>query len=69
VRQIADRLGVAQEQAELFAQMPQQVAELSEVNQVLNAKVQKRTMKLAQANHALQAEIRIRQRSKAGSGN
>jgi C4-dicarboxylate-specific signal transduction histidine kinase len=35
------------------------------VNQVLNAKVQKRTMKLAQVNHALQAEIRVRQRSKA----
>ncbi len=45
--------------------MPQQPAQLSEVNQVLNAKVQKRTMKLAQVNHALQAEIRVRQRSKA----
>lgn len=49
--------------------MPQQPAQLSEVNQVLNAKVQKRTMKLAQVNHALQAEIRVRQRAKAGSGN
>jgi C4-dicarboxylate-specific signal transduction histidine kinase len=49
--------------------MPQQPAQLSEVNQVLNAKVQKRTMKLAQVNHALQAEIRVRQPSKAGSGN
>jgi len=37
-------LGVAREQAELFAQMPQQAAQLSEVNQVLNAKVQKRKM-------------------------
>jgi C4-dicarboxylate-specific signal transduction histidine kinase len=63
-------LGVAREQAELFAQMPQPPAQLSEVNQqVLNAKVQKRTMKLAQVNHALQAEIRVRQRAKAGSGN
>src|SRR4028118_722144 len=43
--------------------MPQQPAQLSEVNQVLNAKVQKRTMKLAQVNHALQAEIRVRQRT------
>jgi hypothetical protein len=49
--------------------MPQQPAQLSEVNQVLNAKVQKRTMKLAEVNHALQAEIRGRQPSKAGSGN
>lgn len=39
LRQIADRLGVARSQAELFAQMPQQAAKLSEVNQVLNAKV------------------------------
>ncbi|MBD1828311.1 hypothetical protein NDI47_22900 [Microcoleus vaginatus GB1-A2] len=62
LRQIADHLGVARSQAELFAQMPQQAAQLSEVNQVLNAKVQKRTMKLAQV-HALQAEIRVRQRS------
>jgi C4-dicarboxylate-specific signal transduction histidine kinase len=62
-------LGIAREQAELFALMPQQPAQLSEVNQVLNAKVQKRTMKLAQVNHALQAEIRVRQPSKAGSGN
>jgi C4-dicarboxylate-specific signal transduction histidine kinase len=62
-------LGVAREQAELFALMPQQPAKFSEVNQLLNAKVQKRTMKLAQVNHALQAEIRVRQRSKAGSGN
>ncbi|MEG4206868.1 hypothetical protein QUA20_23455 [Microcoleus sp. Pol7_A1] len=43
--------------------MPQQAAKLSEVNQLLNAKVQKRTMKLAQVNHPLQAEIRVRQRS------
>jgi C4-dicarboxylate-specific signal transduction histidine kinase len=49
--------------------MPQQPAQLSEVNQVLNAKGKKRTMKLAQVNHALQAEIRVRQPSKAGSGN
>ena len=49
--------------------MPQQPAQLSEVNQVLNAKVQKRTMKLAPVNHALQAEIRVRQPSKATSGN
>jgi C4-dicarboxylate-specific signal transduction histidine kinase len=62
-------LGVARKQAELFAFMPQQAAQLSEVNQVLNAKGKKRTMKLAQVNHALQAEIRVRQRSKAGSGN
>ncbi|MEG4294055.1 hypothetical protein Q5692_37755 [Microcoleus sp. C2C3] len=45
--------------------MPQQPAQLSEVNQVLNAKVQKRTMKLAPVNHALQAEIRGGQPSKA----
>ncbi len=44
--------------------MPQQSAQLSEVNQVLNAKIQKRTMKLAQVNHALQAEIRGRQHRK-----
>jgi len=62
-------LGVARKQAELFALMPQQAAQLSEVNQVLNAKGKKRTMKLAQVNHALQAEIRVRQQSKAGSGN
>jgi hypothetical protein len=62
-------LGVAREQAELFALMPQQPAQLSQVNQVLNAKGKKRTMKLAQVNHALQAEIRVRQPSKAGSGN
>jgi hypothetical protein len=49
--------------------MPQQSAQLSEVNQVLNAKGKKRTMKLAPVNHALQAEIRVRQPSKAGSGN
>ena len=69
LRQIAAHLGVAREQAELFALMPQQPAQLSEVNQVLNAKGKKRTMKLAQVNHALQAEIRVRQPSKAGSGN
>jgi hypothetical protein len=62
-------LGVARKQAELFALMPQQAAQLSEVNQVLNAKGKKRTMKLAQVNYALQAEIRVRQPSKAGSGN
>jgi len=62
-------LGVARKQAELFALMPQQAAQLSEVNQVLNAKGKKRTMKLAQVNYALQAEIRVRQRSKAASGN
>jgi C4-dicarboxylate-specific signal transduction histidine kinase len=62
-------LGVARKQAELFALMPQQAAQLSEVNQVLNAKGKKRTMKLAQVNYALQAEIRVRQRSKADSGN
>jgi C4-dicarboxylate-specific signal transduction histidine kinase len=44
--------------------MPQQFAQLSQVNQVLNAKIQKRTMKLAQVNHALQAEIRGRQHRK-----
>jgi C4-dicarboxylate-specific signal transduction histidine kinase len=44
--------------------MPQQAAQLSEVNQVLNAKIQKRTMKLAQINRALQAEIRVRQHRK-----
>jgi len=49
--------------------MPQQPAQLSEVNQVLNAKGKKRTMKLAPVNHALQAEIRVCQPSKAGSGN
>jgi C4-dicarboxylate-specific signal transduction histidine kinase len=49
--------------------MAQQPAQFSEVNQVLNAKGKKRTMKLAQVNHALQAEIRARQRLKAGSGN
>ncbi|MEG3954068.1 hypothetical protein [Microcoleus sp. herbarium2] len=49
--------------------MPQQPAQLSEVNQVLNAKGKKRTMTLAQVNHALQAEIRVRQPWKAGSGN
>ena len=49
--------------------MPQQPVQLSEVNQVLNAKVQKRTMKLAPVNDALQAEISGRQPSKAGSGN
>jgi hypothetical protein len=62
-------LGAAREQAELFALLPQQPAQLSEVNQVLNATGKKRTMKLAQVNHALQAEIRVRQPSKAGSGN
>ncbi|MEG3979833.1 hypothetical protein [Microcoleus sp. D3_18a_C4] len=69
VRQIADRLGVGRWQGELFAPMPPQAAQLSEVNQALNAKVQKRTMKLAQVNHPLQAEMRVRQRSLAGSGN
>ncbi|MEG4633450.1 hypothetical protein QUB56_28375 [Microcoleus sp. AR_TQ3_B6] len=49
--------------------MPQQAAQFSEVNQVLNAKGKKRTIKLAQVNHALQAEIRGRQPSKADSGN
>ncbi|MEG4960917.1 MULTISPECIES: hypothetical protein [unclassified Microcoleus] len=62
-QKIAHHLGVARSQAELFAQMPQQAAQLSQVNQLLNAKFQKRTMKLAQVNHALQAEIRVRQRS------
>ncbi|MBD1882577.1 hypothetical protein [Microcoleus vaginatus] len=61
-QKIADHLGVIGSQAELCAQMPQQAAQLSEVNQVLNAKVQKRTMKLAQVNQALQAEISARQR-------
>ena len=61
MRQIAAHFGVARKQAELFALMPQQAAQLSEVNQVLNAKGKKRTMKLAQINHALQAEIRVRQ--------
>jgi DnaJ-domain-containing protein 1 len=69
LRQIAHRLGVARKQAELFALMPQQPAQLSEVNQVLNVKGKKRTRKLAQVYHALQAEIRVRQPSKAGSGN
>ncbi|WP_216670222.1 hypothetical protein [Microcoleus asticus] len=33
------------------------------MNQLLNAKVQKRTMKLAEVNYALPAEIRVRQPS------
>jgi hypothetical protein len=69
LRQIAAHFGVARKQAELFALMPQQAAQFSEVNQVLNAKGKKRTIKLAQVNHALQAEIRGRQPSKADSGN
>jgi hypothetical protein len=69
LRQIAAHFGVARKQAELFALMPQQPAQLSEVNQVLNAKEKKRTMILARVNYALPAQITVRQRSKAGSGN